>query len=244
MITIAIAEDCKEHIEKITQLIGSKINLKIIKHTWSGMGMIEWLNETKTLPNVLIADYEMNPMDGQQLVKYVSTKFMGNGIKILAFSGHHHHYAINSMFECGAIGYQTKSILHCRHLEEGATILCNAIETVASGKFYIDSFIDKNTFDLEKTNVYAIQNAYNYNLNCSVKYYQLTPTEYDILFLFCCGFKTKQLATNTCVSEKTIESHLHNIRQKLRIYNDRDQVMQVIRLNLVPSARYEILMGA
>lgn len=237
MITIAIAEDCKDHFEKFSSLIESNKNFKIVNHSYSGLQMVQWLTQTKQLPQVLIVDYQMNPMDGQQLIQYVILEKMN--VKILAFSNHNHHYAVKSMFECGATGYLNKVYLFCNDKDYAKATIAEAIETVASGKLYLDPFISDNVFSMQQNNVFAMQNGYYHNLNARINYLKITPCEYRAMYLFCCGFRISEIIDITYTTTKTIDSHLCNIKKKLLVTNDRDLCVEVIRQNIIPSAKYE-----
>ncbi len=71
--------------------------------------------------------------------------------------------------------------------------------------------------DIVNSNLNEIANSFTHQLTS--KFIGLTPTEIRVADLVRQGQKTKQIAQILCLSQKTIESHRENIRNKLGIKN-------------------------
>ena len=69
---------------------------------------------------------------------------------------------------------------------------------------------------------------------CPPKVEDLTPRETEILYLKGYGMATRAIATKLCVSIKTIEAHLSNMRVKFGIQTTNGLIYVAFKKGLIP----------
>ena len=133
----------------------------------------------------------MPEMDGMYLLELLREK--KHSCKILILSMHDNHEYILSAINNGADGYLLKDV--------PGSELVRAIRSIYSGKRY---------FSAEVTEVLSdrLQDA---------KQNQLTRREQLVLRLVSHGLRDKAIADQLNVSNRTIEAHKRNIKEKLQI---------------------------
>ena len=133
----------------------------------------------------------MPEMDGMYLLELLREK--KHSCKILILSMHDNHEYILSAINNGADGYLLKDV--------PGNELIRAIRSIYAGKRY---------FSAEVTEVLSdrLQDA---------KQNQLTRREQLVLRLVSHGLRDKAIADELNVSNRTIEAHKRNIKEKLQI---------------------------
>lgn len=63
---------------------------------------------------------------------------------------------------------------------------------------------------------------------------RLSNRELEILRLVAAGHSSKDVAEVLCVSKRTIDFHMNNMYQKLRVHNRMHAVRVALRLGLLP----------
>lgn len=246
MIHIGITEDSSKHLQLLEKYIQTSPHFKIDIVAHNGQAMLQYLHQSKKLPNVVIVDYEMNPVDGLQLAYYIHLYFPT--VKILALSGHIHQFAIESMYACGCNGYKSKFFLsrlstNLQHLLKPAIKeFLDAIQQINEGQFYIDSyFTNQNLYDYETTKIKQLNKAQNDNIDKKKLHFKLSKKQYQILYLISIGFTSHEIAEAICISENTANNHMTELKKKLKASNQKDLMMQAYRNQLVPCATYEFI---
>ncbi|MFY9234521.1 MAG: LuxR C-terminal-related transcriptional regulator [Fimbriimonadaceae bacterium] len=67
---------------------------------------------------------------------------------------------------------------------------------------------------------------------------RLSNRELEILRLVAAGHSSRDVAEVLCVSKRTIDFHMNNIYQKLRVHNRMHAVRMALRLGLLPFEVY------
>ena len=194
MITVALAEDCIEHQTLLKQYLNQNPNFKLAHIANNGIEMVQYCHSLHPidLPNVIIADYQMNPMDGLQLTQYLTTTF--NGLKVLALSSHDHLYPIENMFACGAMGFKNKFFLASLYQnkpiqKEWLQSFYDAITTVANGNYFIDEILlnasDSNGFSFKTHSPTLLQQQQNKFTQNIIYKLGITEREYQVFYLYC-----------------------------------------------------------
>lgn len=65
---------------------------------------------------------------------------------------------------------------------------------------------------------------------------ELTERENEILGLIAEGFTNRGIADQLCISESTVENHIHHIYGKLGITNRAQAVAHALRVELMPAS--------
>ncbi|WP_431166371.1 response regulator [Tenacibaculum halocynthiae] len=166
---------------------------------WSRDG-VELLKYLKTnTADVLIVDYSMPNMDGDDVLQY----FLDNNIdqKVLMFSGYVDYDFIKNCMAKGARGYLLKSDI----LEN----IVKALKLVNDGFFYYSPEVQSIIIEHES-------NPENEKDGINLDEI-LSDTQVAILKLILEGYSNKEVSDFIGIEETTIRAHLYRMREKLEV---------------------------
>ena len=184
-----IVDDHPMFREGLAYRLGMDDDIEVVAEANNGREALEKI--AKTDIDILLTDINMPEMDGMYLLELLREK--KHSCKILILSMHDNHEYILSAINNGADGYLLKDV--------PGSELVRAIRSIYSGKRY---------FSAEVTEVLSdrLQDA---------KQNQLTRREQLVLRLVSHGLRDKAIADQLNVSNRTIEAHKRNIKEKLQI---------------------------
>ncbi len=189
MIKIMIVDDHPMFREGLAYRLGMDADIEIVAEANNGREALEKI--AKKDFDLILMDINMPDMDGMYLLELLREK--KHSCKILILSMHDNHEYILSAINNGADGYLLKDV--------PGNELIRAIRSIYAGKRY---------FSAEVTEVLSdrLQDA---------KQNQLTRREQLVLRLVSHGLRDKAIADELNVSNRTIEAHKRNIKEKLQI---------------------------
>ena len=189
MIKIMIVDDHPMFREGLAYRLGMEADIEIAAEANNGREALEKIVMADI--DILLTDINMPSMDGMYLLELLREK--QHSCKILILSMHDNHEYILSAINNGADGYLLKDV--------PGNELVRAIRSIYSGKRY---------FSAEVTEVLSdrLQDS---------KQNQLTRREQLVLRLVSHGLRDKAIADELNVSNRTIEAHKRNIKEKLQI---------------------------
>ncbi len=155
----------------------------------------------RTRPHVVLMDIRLADSDGSSgieaareiLSRYPETR-------LLFLTSYHDTATVRAAILAGAHGYVLKDI--------AASLLIDAIRTVASGRSLLDPQITDRTLDWLRTTAETSDLA---------KPQALSPQEKRILPLVAEGKTNKEIAVALNLSDKTVKNYLANMFAKLKI---------------------------
>ncbi|MEI8242499.1 MAG: response regulator transcription factor [bacterium] len=182
------------------------------RSTDSGKATLELAR--KSGAHVVVMDVAMPDLNGIEATRKL-LKTVPN-IKVVALSGHTNGEFVREMLKAGASAYVLKS----RAFEE----LVRAIREVMKGKKYLSPDIAQGVVDayVEISSSMSTKPAFSV----------LTVREREALQLIAEGKSTKEIADSLGVSVKTIETHRHNIMEKLNLHSVAELTKYAIREGL------------
>jgi len=195
--TIMIVDDHTLVRETWAKFISLYPEYDVIFNTGDGQEAIEVARDQR--PDILLADINMVPVNGFELLEMIS-KF-SPGTKVIGVSMHSQPAYVKKMMRGGAKGYVTKS--------SPSEELMVAIAEVAAGRTYICA---------EVKNIIADQ-AVNESRHGPGAISQLSERELEIIKLVRNGLSSKEIALQLSITPKTVEVHRHNILKKLKLKN-------------------------
>jgi DNA-binding NarL/FixJ family response regulator len=147
-------------------------------------------------PDVVVTDIRMPVMSGYE----ASMQIVQNhpNTKVIALTMFEDANLIYEMFEAGAKGYLIKST--------GASEMLEAIETVHSGSVH---YCSSSTSSLVK----VIGNS-KFNQFKKERELKLSESEQKVMKMICRQLTTKEMASELCVSDRTIEEYSKRLKQK------------------------------
>ncbi len=100
------------------------------------------------------------------------------------------------------------------------------IQQSYSQPFYIENLSLANPVDTEKTDTLSLPKIKKYYLEAEKHSAYLTSREFNCAKLFHLGHDSKYIANHLNISQRTVEFHFNNIREKLHLANIRELSQQ------------------
>ena len=155
----------------------------------------------KHAPDVVVMDIAMPNLNGleatRQILKEMPTA------KVLVLSSYGDDEYVHQMTEAGAAGYLLK--------QTAATDLIKAIREARKGNAFFSPSISKRLLD-------QYREAFLKGVPVKKRTELLTSRESEVLQLIAEGKPNKQIASDLCISIKTVEKHRQQLMNKLNIH--------------------------
>jgi two-component system response regulator NreC len=194
-IKVLIADDHQIVRDGLRSLLEKEPDMEVVGEAEDGRTILKMLKEL--VPDVIIMDVAMPDLNGIEATRQINHEFAE--VKVIALSMHDDRRFVINMLKSGASGYLLKD---CAFRE-----LARAIRlVVTANKIYLSPGI---------TDI-VVNNYVTGPAPESLVYTILTPREREVLQLIAEGKTSSQIAESLFVSVKTVESHRHQLMQKLK----------------------------
>ena len=197
MIQVFIIDDHKMVIEGLELLLQNHQGIEVVGFAMSGDEGIKTLSEVKA--DVVLLDINMPGTNGIDTCKILSKE--QPHLKIIAISMHKEGSLIKMMLSNGAKGYVLKNA--------GQETLINAIETVHSGKMFLDQTV----------NDIVINSVAAGSKKSHVPFPTISRREKEVLKLILDEHTTQEIADKLFISFGTVETHRRNMLIKVGAKN-------------------------
>jgi DNA-binding NarL/FixJ family response regulator len=208
-VRLVLADDHAMMREGLKALIAKESGLEVVGEADNGKATLELAR--KVGPHIVVMDVAMPDMNGIEATRKL-LKASPN-VKVVALSGHANREFVREMLKAGASAYVLKS----RAYEE----LVRAIREVVKGKKYLSPDIAQGVVD-----EYVEMSS---SVSAQPVFVVLTDREREALQLIAEGKSTKDVAVALSVSVKTVETHRHNIMDKLNLHSVAELTKYAIR---------------
>jgi DNA-binding NarL/FixJ family response regulator len=208
LIRVFIVEDHAIFREGLKKILSAMPGIRIVGESENGAAFLKQL--PKTDPDVVLLDIRMPVMDGIEAAEKALK--LKPGLKIIVLSMYGEEDYLYSMILLGISGFLLKTT-SLGNLE-------TAIRTVAEGQQF---------FSPELNMVLAKKVKQLTSNELPV----LTKKESEVLRLLCMGFTTHQIATQMCISKRTVEGYRSKLIEKTGVANTINLVIFAIRNRLV-----------
>ena len=212
-IRIIIADDHPLICFALRKIIEECDDIEIVAEVGDGAAAVQAAVELA--PDIAIIDISMPVLNGLEATKQIKTKCPDILILILTVHGDIDH--IFGIFEAGADGYLTKSIL-------GKQVV-QSIRGLIAG----ETILSPEVFQL------VLKHALRYPIKAVSlsKAEQLTPREQGILLLASRGMSNKEIAEELNLRPSTIKSHFVEIFLKLGVHSRAEAVIYAMRSGII-----------
>ena len=203
-IKILLADDHPLTRSGIAEFIRREPTFELVAEAQDGVEA--WDLIQKLSPDVVLLDIRMPEMDGVAVAQRVKTEGLSTAILMLT-SYDAQQYVIASL-RAGAHGFVLKTV--------SPKELTTAINTVAKGGLYLDP---------EVASV----------LNGDKEFIpdQLSAREREVLLLAAKGLSSKEVARQLFISERTVQTHLASIYDKLGSRNKTEALLLALKYGVV-----------
>ena len=160
-------------------------------------------------PDIVILEIDMPGMGGIETMKRILDKYPK--AKIIVLTVHEEIIYVRRALALGALGYLSK--------KSAQQTLQDAVKSVAQKKRYVEPALSNKLFldDIDgKTD----------------PLHELSSREFGVFLQFAKGQSLQQVAERLRLSESTIATHLHSIKQKLHITNISELILIAHQLGL------------
>ncbi|MDV7186564.1 response regulator transcription factor [Lutibacter sp. TH_r2] len=208
-INICIVDDHQLFLSSLKGLVSCFSSFKVLEGFSDGDEIVQYLEAKNPVPDIVLLDVKMKRMGGIETCTWLKNNYPS--IKVLALSMEEDEENVLGMLRAGAKGYLLKDI----HPE----ILEHAINEVYKNGFYY-------TDEVAKTLI-------NNNSDSSKSGITLKERELEFLKL-CCSERTyKEIASEMCLSPKTIENYREALFQKINAKSRIGLVLFAIKNKIV-----------
>ncbi len=209
MINVGLVEDNPLLAEGIKDKLALSDDLTLGFHALDGVSLLSYL-EHNTLPEIILMDIEMNPMDGITATREVKLRYPT--IKVLILTILDDDEKLFEAFKAGASGYLLKDVKPAR--------LVNAIAEVIEGGIPMSPAVASKALEL------LLQADTSKQKSVTAL---LSPRENDVLDLLVKGMSVRQISDKLFVSDKTVRKHLEHIYQKLQVKGSREAIAKFVK---------------
>jgi len=193
MIRILITDDHAIVRSGLKQIFQQVADFEVVAEASNGGELLERLS--RSVPDVLLMDLDMPGISGSELIARIRVSWPG--LALLVLSMHNEPAVAMRALKAGASGYITKDC--------DLNILLPAIRAVATGKkFIMPGMAEQMVFE----DTSASQHA---------PHFSLTDREMQVFTLLVAGSSVNDIASQLCVSNKTISTHKAKMMEKLNI---------------------------
>lgn len=200
MINIALVDDHIVARRGLKAVFEMENDIKVVLEASNGKELIDSLELTKNLPEIIILDINMPVLSGIEVIDQIKSKYPG--IFILIFSLLYNEDTVINMITKGACGYLSKNT--------DPAIFPTIIREVHSTGFYIGDLVKKEFFKRYgsgklKAGFYGKE--------------FLTAKEVEFIKLSSSNLNYKEIAAKLGINPKTVENYRDSLFQKLEINN-------------------------
>lgn len=211
-IRLLLADDHKIMREGLKSLVEKESDIAVVGEAESGKAAVSMAQ--KLAPHIVVIDIAMPDLNGIEATRKIIKA--NKNVKVVALSAHADQHFIREMMTAGASAYVLKDTAY----EE----LIRAIREVMKGKKYLSPDIARGVLDT------YVKLARSSSENPA--FVTLTDREREALQMMAEGKSTKEIAGEMEVSVKTVETHRHNIMEKLDLHSIAELTKYAIREGL------------
>jgi DNA-binding NarL/FixJ family response regulator len=208
-IRILIADDHAFVREGTRRILEQEPDLEVVAEAGDGEEAVKLACDLK--PDVALVDVAMPRIDGIEATRRI--KAQCPAVAVLVLSAYDDDQFIFGLLEAGAAGYLLKSV-------RGQEIV-DAIRAVHAGESVLHPSVARKVLNRFAGVSGKPRERKSLDL--------LTEREMDVLKLVTKGLSNKDIAEGLCLSVRTVQGHLANIFNKLRVSSRTEAVVHALK---------------
>ena len=208
-IKILIADDHAFVREGTRRILEQEPDLEVVAEAGNGEEAVALASELK--PDVAIIDVAMPKLDGIEATRRI--KALCPAVAVLVLSAYDDDQFVFGLLEAGAAGYLLKSV-------RGHEIV-DAIRAVDAGESVLHPSVARKVLNRFASVSSKTQRKKPLEL--------LTDREMEVLKLVTKGLSNKDIADELSLSIRTVQGHLANIFNKLRVSSRTEAVVRALK---------------
>ena len=208
-IRILIADDHAFVREGTRRILEQEPDLEVVAEAGDGEETVKLACDLK--PDVALVDVAMPRIDGIEATRRI--KAQCPAVAVLVLSAYDDDQFVFGLLEAGAAGYLLKSV-------RGQEIV-DAIRAVHAGESVLHPSVARKVLNRFAGVSGKPRGRKSLDL--------LTEREMDVLKLVTKGLSNKDIAEGLCLSVRTVQGHLANIFNKLRVSSRTEAVVHALK---------------
>lgn len=221
-IRLIVVDDDKLIAQLLYDFFDKQSAIKALAALHGGNQLIEYLQTTEELPDIVVLDLRMSDGDGLETAAVLKRDF--SSIKVIALSSHYQLSYTGHLFKLGFSAFLPKST--------DTDELLAHVYTVYKKGFYLSEeqvlALREQVSSKSPTLVLDIKDT-------------LSEREKEVLRLLCQQYTAKEIAEKMFISARTVETHKSNLLLKTGVKNTAGLVIYAVRNNLIGSDDFPIL---
>ena len=208
-IRILIADDHAFVREGTRRILEQEPDLEVVAEAGDGEETVKLACDLK--PDVALVDVAMPRIDGIEATRRI--KALCPAVAVLVLSAYDDDQFVFGLLEAGAAGYLLKSV-------RGQEIV-NAIRAVHGGESVLHPSVARKVLNRFAGVSGKPRDRKSLDL--------LTEREMEVLKMVTKGLSNKDIAEGLCLSVRTVQGHLANIFNKLRVSSRTEAVVHALK---------------
>ena len=208
-IKILIADDHAFVREGTRRILEQEPDMEVVAEAGNGEEAVRLASDLK--PDVAIIDVAMPKLDGIEATRQI--KALCPAVAVLVLSAYDDDQFVFGLLEAGAAGYLLKSV-------RGHEIV-DAIRAVDAGESVLHPSVARKVLNRFASVSTRVQRKKPLEL--------LTEREMEVLKLVTRGLSNKDIADGLSLSIRTVQGHLANIFNKLRVSSRTEAVVHALK---------------
>ncbi len=208
-IKILIADDHAFVREGTRRILEQEPDLEVVAEAGDGEEAVRLASDLK--PDVAIIDVAMPKLDGIEATRQI--KALCPAVAVLVLSAYDDDQFVFGLLEAGAAGYLLKSVRGCE--------IVDAIRAVDAGESVLHPSVARKVLNRFANVSSRAQRKKPLEL--------LTDREMAVMRLVTKGLSNKDIADGLCLSVRTVQGHLANIFNKLRVSSRTEAVVHALK---------------
>lgn len=216
---LAIVDDDQLVVELLKNFFQEKAAIQIVITAHNGLDFLEALQQTNTIPDLVLLDLRMDKMNGIDTMAVLEKEFPS--IKIVVLSSHYKRSFMGFMLKSGANAFLPKGIAP-------DTLLEVLHEVHAKGHYFLPEQID----------VIKEQLSSNTPKLTIASEDLLSERELEVLKLICLQLTAKEIGERLFITQRTVEGHKNRILLKTGVKNTAGLVLYSVQHHLIDPKEY------
>jgi DNA-binding NarL/FixJ family response regulator len=209
---LLLVDDHQVVIEGIKGLFAGRADIVVAGEATSGEQAVELA--AKLTPDVIVMDISMPGLNGVEAT--IAIRQTSPTSDIIIYTMHSDQRFILELFKAGISGHVLKA--------DDPALLVKAVETVCAGGTFFTTVTPQELLRQFRGEAAADDDA---------RLELLSKRELEVFRLLADGAPLKRIATDLCISPKTVETHKYNIMEKLAAQTPADLTKIALRHGLI-----------
>ncbi len=213
-IGVLIVDDHEVVRRGLLAFLDSEPDIEVLGEAGGGaqaLDLLALLDSEDRLPDVVVMDLQMAPMDGIESTRRVRALY--THIEVVALTSFGEEERVHAALEAGASGYLLK--------DSDADDVAVAVRAAHRGELKLDPQVARRLMSSLREGPVDDPAA------------ELTSRELEVLRLVASGKPNKQIAAELTISERTARTHVSRILRKLRLSSRTQAALWAVREGLV-----------